>query len=360
MWDSAEPLAVSNKDRSALTKLVTNPNTSQKVALRAHIVLLAADGCSNRHIGKQLATSRPTVLHWRECFQRLGIAGLLKDAPRPGRNKRITADQIAGIVNATLKTAPADATHWSTRTLACQFSVSHTTIHRIWRAHKLQPERTENFKISTDPEFASKVRDIVGLYMNPPEKALVLCVDEKSQIQALDRTQPLLPLRPGIPERRTHDYVRHGTTTLFAALELLTGKVIGCCQPRHRHSEFLGFLETIDRCTPKRRDIHLVLDNYGTHKHPAVRRWFVDHSRFHPHYTPTSSSWLNLVERWFAEITRKRIRRGTFKSVPELIRVIGEYIRTNNANPRPFVWTAPASRIIRKVRRCKEALVTAC
>jgi len=359
MWDRAEPLAMTNKDRTALTKLVRNPNTPQKIVLRASIVLFAGDGLPNNRIARELSTSRPTVLHWRECFHNFGVAGLLKDASRPGRRKQITADQIADIVNATLKTLPEDATHWSTRNLARSYGVSHMTIHRIWKSHRLQPHRTENFKISSDPEFSSKVRDIVGLYMNPPTKALVLCVDEKSQIQALDRTQPLLPLRPGIPERRTHDYVRHGTTTLFAALELLTGKVIGCCQPRHRHGEFLNFLDRIDRHTPKRRDIHLVLDNYGTHKHPSVRQWFVDHPRFHPHYTPTSSSWLNLVERWFAEITQRRIRRGTFRSVRELISVIEDYIRANNQQPRPFVWTARASRIIRKVRDCKEALVTA-
>jgi len=236
--------------------------------------------------------------------------------------------------------------------------VSHATVHRIWQAYGLQPHRTESFKLSTDPEFVTKVRDIVGLYLNPPDKALVFSVDEKSQIQALDRTQPVLPLRPGIPERQTHDYTRHGTTTLFAALDILTGKVIGACQPRHRHGEFIAFLDRLESSTPKRRQIHLVLDNYGTHKHPKVREWFAAHPRYHLHFTPTSASWLNMVERWFAEITRKRIRRGTFCSVPELIRAIHDYIRENNEGARPFIWTATAAAILKKVRHCKQALET--
>jgi transposase len=234
--------------------------------------------------------------------------------------------------------------------------VSQTTVRRIWRAHGLQPHRVETFKLSRDPAFVPKLRAIVGLYLNPPDKALVLSVDEKSQIQALDRTQPLLPLRPGLPVRQTHDYVRHGTTTLFAALNVLEGTVIGSCMPRHRHTEFLAFLERIERETPKGVSIHLILDNYGTHKHPAVRAWFASHPRYQVHFTPTGASWLNLVERWFAEITRQRIRRGTFRSVSELVRAIREYVRDNNKDPRPFLWTASAATIIRKIRRCKEAL----
>ena len=236
--------------------------------------------------------------------------------------------------------------------------VSRATVHRIWQAYGLQPHRVEAFKLSADPEFVTKVRDIVGLYLNPPQKALVFSVDEKSQIQALDRTQPILPIRPGIPQRQTHDYERHGTTTLFAALNVLTGKVIGSCQPRHRHGEFIAFLERIEANTPKRRQIHLVLDNYGTHKHPKVKDWFAAHPRYHLHFTPTGASWINMVERWFAEITRKRIRRGTFRSVPELIRAIQDYIRENNNGSPPFLWTATASVILNKVRRCKRALET--
>ena len=236
--------------------------------------------------------------------------------------------------------------------------VSPATVHRIWEAHGLQPHRTETFKLSRDPDFVSKLRDVVALYLNPPDKALVLCVDEKSQIQALDRTQPALPMRPGLPARQTHDYVRHGTTTLFAALNVLEGTVIGSCLPRHRHQEFLNFMERVDRETPRRREIHLIMDNYGTHKHPEVKQWFAERPRYHLHFVPTGSSWLNLVERWFAEITRKRIRRGTFCSVAELIRAIRQYLRENNKDPRPFIWTATASRILRKVRHCKEALET--
>lgn len=358
MWNRAETLTISPKQRLELTRLLRNPNTPQKLVLRASIVLGAADGTSNNQLARELATSRPTVIHWRERFAESGVDGLLHDAPRPGRKKTIQAGRIAAIVDATLHTTPKDATHWSARALARTQGVSHSTVFRIWQAWGLQPYRIEGFRFSTDPQFAAKVRDIVGLYLNPPDKAMVLSVDEKSQIQALDRTQPILPLRPGIPARQTHDYVRHGTTTLFAALDILTGKVIGSCQPRHRHIEFLSFLKTLDRNVSKRREVHLIVDNYGTHKHPDVKAWFSEHPRYHVHYTPTGSSWINLVERWFAEITRKRIRRGTFRSVKELVRAIDDYIRVNNQAPRPFVWTASASSILRKVRHCKEALDT--
>lgn len=358
MWDSAAPLTLNSMDRAALNRLVRSPQTPQKVVFRAMIVLGAAEGTSNNQLAQELSTSRPTILKWRGRFVEAGVEGLLKDAPRPGRNKRITAAREAAIVEATLHSKPADATHWSVRTMARLQGVSHATVHRIWQAYRLQPHRVESFKISTDPEFVAKVRDIVGLYLNPPEKALVFSVDEKSQIQALDRTQPVLPMRPGLPERQTHEYERHGTTTLFAALNVLTGKVIGSCQERHRHGEFLAFLERIEANTPKRRQIHLVLDNYGTHKHPKVKQWFAQHPRYQLHFTPTSASWINMVERWFAEITRKRIRRGTFRSVPELTRAIQDYIRENNSEPRPFIWTATASAIINKVRHCKQASET--
>jgi len=281
------------------------------------------------------------------------MAGILEDRPRSGRPKDITAEQEEAIVKATLHTKPKDATHWSTRMMAAGQGVSRATVQRIWQKHKLQPHRSESFKFSTGPDFVGKVRDIVGLYLNPPDKAIVLSVDEKSQIQALDRTQPVLPLREGLPERQTHDYRRHGTTTLFAALNVFEGTVIAQCQPRHRHQEFLHFLNRIERSVPKRRAIHLVLDNYGTHKHPLVREWFASHPRYHLHFTPTSSSWQNQIERWFAEITRKRIRRGTFRSVSELIAAINEYIQTYNQNPQPLQWVASAGRIIRKVHKYK-------
>jgi transposase len=338
--------------------LVAAGKTPQKVALRARIVLGAAQGKANNALARELGTSRPTILLWRARYASHGLVGLFKDAPRPGRRKQIAAKKVAAIVEATLQTTPRDATHWSVRTMARAHKVSPSTVYRIWESHTLQPHRVKTFKLSRDPEFVAKLRDIVGLYLNPPQKALVFCVDEKSQIQALDRTEPVLPLRPGLPARQTHDYIRHGTTTLFAALNVLDGTVIGTCQARHRHEEFLGFLMQIDRVTPARRQLHLILDNYGTHKHPKVREWLEEHPRFHLHFTPTGASWLNLVERWFAEITRKRIRRGTFRSVTALTRAIREYVRENNKDPKPFIWTASASRIMRKIRRCKEALET--
>jgi transposase len=262
------------------------------------------------------------------------------------------------VVEKTLRTTPNNATHWSVRLMARAQGMSPATVQRIWSKHHLQPHRVESFKFSTDPEFVVKVRDIVGLYLNPPDKAIVLSVDEKSQIQALDRTQPILPLRPGVPERQTHDYERHGTTTLFAALDVAAGKIIGQCQPRHRHQEFLRFLETVDAAMAPEVPVHLILDNYSTHKHPAVKAWFADRPRYHVHFTPTSASWLNQVERWFAEITRKRIRRGSFRSLHELERAIRDYIRANNKAPQPFQWVATANTIIKKVRKYKRTLET--
>ncbi len=358
MWIKADALPVSEFDQDLLRHLVRSPSTSQKIALRARILLGAADGKSNYTLAAELSVSRPTILLWRHRYLEDGIPGVLKDAPRPGRNKLIADRQVEAIVNATLHTTPKDATHWSVRTMAKAHGVSPATVHRIWRTHRLLPHRTEHFKLSRDPHFARKLRDVVGLYLNPPDKALVLCVDEKSQIQALDRTQPILPLRPGIPARQTHDYIRHGTTTLFAALNVLDGTVIESCLPRQRHTEFLAFLERIEGSIPRPLEIHLILDNYGTHTHPKVQEWFADHPRYHLHFTPTGASWLNLIERWFAEISRKRIRRGTFKSVADLIRAIRQYVREYNRDPRPFIWTARASRILRKVRHCKEALET--
>lgn len=355
---AAPPLPLSSQERAQLLEIRRCRSTPQSVALRIDVVLGAANGRPNHALARELGTSLPTVLLWRRRFEAEGVEGLLTDHPRSGRPKTITADQEAEIVEATLRTQPADATHWSVRSMAAVQEVSSTTVHRIWQRHRLQPHRVESFKFSTDPEFVAKVRDIVGLYLHPPTRALVLSVDEKSQIQALDRTQPILALRPGVPERQTHDYERHGTTTLFAALDVKAGRVIAQCQPRHRHQEFVRFLERIDRSVPARLPIHLILDNYGTHKHPEVRAWFERHPRYHLHFTPTSASWLNQVERWFAEITRKRIRRGTFRSVSALVKAIQDYVRANNKEPKPFVWTATSQIIIRKVRFAKRTSET--
>lgn len=358
MFNPARALALDDNQRKRLKALVASGKTPQKIALRARIVLLAGQGLPNHAIARQLQTSRPTVLLWRQRFAHRGVPGLLQDAPRAGRKKALTAEQIQAVVEATLHTTPPAATHWTTRTLAKAQGVSHMAVQRIWKQHRLQPHRIETFNLSRDPHFVEKLRDIVGLYLNPPDKALVFSVDEKSQIQALDRTAPLLPLRPGLPARQTHDYKRHGTTTLFAALNLLDGKVLGQCLPRHRSREFVGFLKQIDQQTPPELALHLIVDNSSTHKSPAVKRWLKKHPRVHLHFTPTSSSWLNLVERWFGEITRKRIRRGTFRSVPELVAAIEEYLNVYNQQPKPFVWTQPADMILAKVNRCKEALVT--
>jgi transposase len=354
----APKLEVSERDRKELVGLSRQRSIPRGILLRVNIVLGAAAGRANHLLARELSTTITTVLLWRKRYETDGLVGLFADRPRSGRPKQISEDREAAIVEATIKTVPKDATHWSVRAMASSQKVSPATVLRIWKKHKLQPHRVESFKFSNDPDFAPKVRDIVGLYMNPPDKAIVLSVDEKSQIQALDRTQPILPLRPGLPERQTHDYKRHGTTTLFAALNVLEGTVIGECQPRHRHQEFLRFLDRIDQSVETGLDIHLVLDNYGTHKHPQVQKWLAERPRYHVHFTPTGSSWLNQVERWFAEITRKRIRRGTFRSVRELTKAIHDYIRTYNNHPRPFQWIASASRIIRKVNKYRRTLET--
>jgi transposase len=329
------------------------------MVVRSKICLLASEGKSNNAIAKTLGVSRPTVLLWRERFETQGLLGLSEDASHGPSTQRLESDKVKAIVEKTLHTIPAGATHWSTRTMAETLGVSHTSVARIWNAHGLQPHRTKAFKLSRDKQFVEKLTDVVGLYLNPPEKALVLCVDEKTQIQALDRTQPGLPMKKGRCGTMTHDYKRNGTTCLFAALNVLSGKVIGTCYPLHRHEEFLKFMRKIDRETPPERPLHLILDNYGTHNHPDVKVWFQNHSRFHLHFIPTSSSWLNLVERWFGEITRKRIRRGVFKSVPELVAAIKEFIRLNNQNPKPFVWTKKVDEILAKVNHCKAVTVTA-
>jgi transposase len=358
MFAIARPLHVDDNQRKRLQSLADSGKTPQKVALRARIILLAGQGRPNHAIAKELGITRPTVLLWRKRFAAQGVPGILKDAPRPGRRKAIRPEVVKRVVEATLQTTPPGQTHWSIRTMAKSQGLSRMTVQRIWKQHRLQPHLLGHFKFSNDPLFVEKLRDVVGLYLDPPEHALVLSVDEKSQIQALDRTQPLLPLRPGIPAQQTHDYKRHGTTTLFAALNMVDGKVIGQCLPRHRAQEFVKFLKQIDAQTPADLDLHLIVDNYSTHKSPVVKRWLAKHRRFHLHFIPTSSSWLNMVERWFGHITQKRIRRGTFKSVPQLIEAITEYMQQHNANPKPFVWTKDADMILAKIDRCKEALGT--
>ncbi len=359
MFTPAHALHVDENQRKRLTCLAKSGKTPQKIALRARIVLMAREGRPNHAIAKSLGVSRPTVLLWRRRFADQGVPGILKDAARPGRGKVIDGEAVKRVVEATMRTTPPGATHWSVRSMAKAQGLSRMTVHRIWRQHHLQPHRVETFKFSSDPHFVEKLRDVVGLYLNPPEHALVLSLDEKTQIQAWDRTQPLLPLRPGIPAQQTHDYRRHGTTTLFAALSMLDGRVIGECMPRHRDKEFVKFLNTIDGETPPDLDLHLIVDNYSTHKSPCVKRWLAKHKRFHLHFVPTSSSWLNMVERWFGEITRKRIRRGTFKSVPQLIQAIMDYLEHHNSEPKKFVWTKDADMILAKIDRCKEALGTA-
>lgn len=355
----ASKLILTDSERKQLQAISLHRSTPRGIALRIDIILGAAEGVANHVLARNLSTSLPTVLLWRRRYESDGLTGVMEDRHRSGRPKQIAPAKEAAIVEATMKTTPKDATHWSVRAMAASQKVSPATVQRIWKKHKLQPHRVESFKFSTDPEFAPKVRDIVGLYMNPPDRAIVLSVDEKSQIQALDRTQPILALRPGLPARQTHDYERHGTTTLFAALNVLEGTIIADCHPRHRHQEFLRFLERIDASVAAGLEIHLVLDNYGTHKHPEVKKWLADRPQYHVHFTPTSSSWLNQIERWFAEITRKRIRRGTFRNVRDLTKAIRDYVRQYNRNPQPFHWVASASKIIRKVKKYKETLETA-
>lgn len=358
MGKPADSLPMTTEQRTTLKAWIRAKTTPQRIVLRARICVLAAEGTSNHAIAHQLQTSRPTVLLWRARFAREGPVGLSRDASHGPSVQRLSPQKVKAIVEATLHTTPPDATHWSTRTMAAAQGVSHASVARIWDAHGLKPHRLKTFKLSKDPRFVEKLTDVVGLYLNPPDKALVLCVDEKSQVQALDRTQPGLPMKQGRCGTMTHDYKRNGTTCLFAALNVLDGTVIGTCYPRHRHEEFLKFLRKIDRDTPPRRALHLILDNYGTHNHPNVKQWLAKHPRFHLHFTPTSSSWLNLVERWFAEITRKRIRRGVFTSVPELVTAINEFIRRNNNSPKPFVWTKTAEVILEKVRHCKAVIET--
>ena len=344
----ATALPLSDTDRETLEGWVRRHTTAQQVALRAQIILYAAQGMPNAEIAARLNISRPTVLQWRKRFLQEGPDGLTRIQPGRGRKPRINSEKVAGIVEATLHSRPRAATHWSCRSMAQAQGVSPATVQRIWDAHGLQPHRVKTFKLSRDRQFIEKLTDVVGLYLNPPDKALVLCVDEKSQIQALDRTQPGLPMKKGRCGTMTHDYKRNGTTTLFAALNVLEGTVVGECYQRHRHQEFLKFLRRLDREFPKDKPLHLILDNYGTHKHP----------RFELHFIPTSSSWLNLVERWFRELSHKQIRRGVFHSVADLEEAIDVFLQANNANPKPFVWTASVESILEKVSKCKVILET--
>ena len=352
----AASIVLSEEEQAILDGWARSRSLPVRQVQRAQIIQLAAEGVESQEIARRLGISRPTVQLWRQRFLALRLAGLEKDAPRPGRIPRISQRRVRAIVHATLHTKPENATHWSTRTMAEAQGVSEATVRRIWKRHNLKPHLTKTFKLSRDKRFAEKLHDVVGLYLNPPDRALVLCVDEKSQIQALDRTQPGLPLKKGRCGTMTHDYKRNGTTTLFAALSMLDGHVIGDCMPRHRHQEFIRFLKKIDAETPAELDLHLIVDNYSTHKHDRVKAWLQRHPRFHLHFTPTSSSWLNLVERWFRDLTDKRIRRDSFESVPELIATIDGYIAQSNQNPHIFVWTASADRILAKIAKCKEAL----
>lgn len=348
-------LVLTDNERETLQQWARRPKTGQALALRSRIVLACGRGLTNKDVAGELQITLPTVGKWRKRFLEHRLDGLV-DEPRPGAPRKITDADVERVITKTLESKPPNATHWSTRGMAKATGLSQTAISRIWRAFSLQPHRTESFKLSTDPLFIDKVRDVVGLYLSPPENAIVLCVDEKSQVQALDRKQPLLPLQPGTPERHTHDYTRHGTTSLFAAWNVATGEVIGRCQTQHRHQEFLKFLKQIDRTLPETPgvEIHLVMDNYATHKAPAVKRWLAKRPRYQVHFTPTSASWLNQVERFFAEITQKRIRRGAFRSVPALEKAIMDYVQQHNKHPRPFQWTADADTILNRVANvCK-------
>jgi transposase len=349
-------VAISVEQREELENWSRRPKTAQALAMRSRIVLLAANGSNNTSIARQLSTTVQTVGKWRRRFLASGCDGLL-DEPRPGTSRKLSDKQVELVLARTLESQPEAATHWSTRDMAKACGLSQSSISRIWRAFSLAPHRAENFKLSHDPLFIEKVRDIVGLYLDPPDRALVLCVDEKSQIQALDRTAPLLPMRPGQIERRTHDYVRHGTTSLFAALDTKSGELIGQTQRRHRSVEFRKFLDTIEENVPPELDIHLILDNYGTHKTLLIREWLAKRPRFHLHFTPTSASWLNLVERWFALLTDKQIRRGVHRSTKELESAIKSYIQHHNKDPKPFVWHKTADQILNSVARfCKRTL----
>ena len=356
MMTPAAALSVSEGQRKALEVITKSRTAPFRQVQRARVLLLAADGVANARIAKQAGVSPATVRSWRSRFEQDGLAKLGKVRAGRGRKSNIPQSKIEEIVELTRNSKPAGQTHWTCRTMARKAGVSASTVQRVWAARGLKPHLVKTFKLSNDPRFEEKLIDVVGLYLNPPEGAIVFCLDEKSSVQALDRTQPSLPMKKGRAATMTHDYKRNGTTTLFAALDVLTGTVIGQCLPRHRHEEFLKFLRTIEREVPAGLQVHLICDNYATHKHPAVRAWLAKHPRFHMHFTPTSSSWLNLVERWFRELTDKALRRGVFHSVPDLIAKIEEYLAAHNENPRPFIWSATADEILAKVARGRVAL----
>ena len=345
-----KPLNMTLGEKEKLTMLARRPKSAQAMAMRARIVLGCEEGLTNGAVAKKLHITGATVCKWRERFRVNRLEGLL-DEPRPGAPRSVTEAQVEDVITKTLESMPANSTHWSTRLMAQKTGLTQTAIVRIWRAFGLQPHRVENFKFSKDPQFVEKVRDIVGLYMNPPDRAIVLCVDEKSQVQALNRTQPILPLAPGVPTRQSHDYERHGVTSLFAAMDVASGVTISNCYRRHRHQEFLRFLNNIDANLPSGFDVHLVLDNYGTHKVAKVQNWLARHPRYHVHFTPTSGSWLNLVERLFAAITERCVRRGSHTAVHTLEKAMLEYLDNRNQHPKPFIWTASADLILGKVQR---------
>ncbi|MGH9625969.1 MAG: IS630 family transposase [Bryobacteraceae bacterium] len=350
----APAINLTAEQKKALEANVRNRSTPHKVFVRSRIILLSSQGKPIKDIAADVGVSVPAVRRCRIRFMESGLETLAKGATKPGRKAKLPEEKVKEIVHVTMNSTPKDATQWSVRTMAKEFGVSPASVQRIWSAHNLKPHGGETFKFSNDPQFIEKLEDVVGLYINPPDSAIVLSMDEKSQIQALDRTQLQLPVRPGIRARQTHDYKRNGTTTLFAALNILSGEVTGRCFPRHRHQEFLKFMKEIDGNVPKDLDVHVVMDNYATHKHANVQKWLSKHPRFHFHFTPTSSSWLNLVERWFGKITDKQIRRGTFQNVPELIQAIERYVADNNREPKPFVWTASADKIREKIAKLKE------
>jgi transposase len=352
----APAIELTPDQQSILEAQARSRSLPARVVERSRIVLLAAADKQDKEIASSLHITPQKVSRWRKRFLQLGLAGLEKDAPRPGRTPKINARLIKRVVDMTTRQKPAHATQWSTRTMAQAAGISEASVRRIWRAHGLKPHLIQTFKVSNDPEFAEKLEDIVGLYLHPPEHAMVLCLDEKSQIQALDRTQPGLPLKPGRGQTRTHDYKRNGTATLFAALNAANGEVFGWCQERHRHQEWLKFLRLIDQTIPQDRELHLICDNYATHKHPKVQRWLERHPRFHMHFTPTSASWLNRVERFFRDLTQNQLRRGVFRDLEELIMTIGSYIDRHNENPKPFIWTARVGDTLEKVKRARRAL----
>jgi len=352
----APVITLSESQREELQACARSRTLPRRLVERAQMILLAAEGRQDLEIAQIVRRGRRVVARWRRRFIESGLAGIEKDAARPGRKPKLTPRQVQEIVRKTTQETPPGATHWSTRRMARAVGVSEVTVRRIWRAHGLKPHRVQSFKLSNDPHFAEKLEEIVGLYLNPPEHALVLSLEEKSQIQALDRTQPGLPLKKGRAQTMTHDYKRHGTTTLFAALNTLDGQVIATCMSQHRHQEWLRFLRLIDQQTPAHREVHLIADNYATHKHPKVKSWLARHQRFHVHFTPTSASWLNMVERFFRDLTQRRLRRGVFHSVSELESALKTYIAQHNQNPRPFIWTAKASDILEKVKRAQATL----